>query len=44
MARLLGLLLLYQAGYEVGRFISLEKLVEQTKESYYDCLWQSSQG
>ena len=42
MARLLGLLLLYKAGYEVGRYISLEKLVEDSKESYYDTLYQSS--
>jgi Fic family protein len=44
MARLLTLLLLYQAGYEVGRFISLERIVEQTKESYYDTLYRSSQN
>ena len=44
MARLLTLLLLYQAGYEVGRFISLEQIVERTKESYYDALYQSSQN
>jgi Fic family protein len=43
MARLLSLLLLYRAGYEVGRFVSLEQVVEQTKESYYDTLYQSSQ-
>lgn len=44
MARLLSLLLLYQAGYGVGRFISLEQLVEQTKEGYYDTLHRSSKG
>jgi Fic family protein len=44
MARLLSLLLLYQAGYEVGRFISLESIVEETKQGYYDSLYQSSQG
>lgn len=44
MARLLTLLLLYQAGYEVGRYISLEKIVERSKESYYDTLYQSSLG
>lgn len=43
MARLLSLLLLYKAGYEVGRYISLEKIVEDTKESYYDALFHSSQ-
>ena len=36
MARLLSLLLLYHAGFEVGRYISLEMLIEQSKESYYD--------
>ena len=44
MARLLSLLLLYQAGFDMGRYISLEKIVEQSKESYYDSLYQSSQG
>lgn len=44
MARLLTLLLLYKAGYEVGRYISLEQVVEQTKEGYYDSLYTSSQG
>jgi Fic family protein len=44
MARLLTLLLLYQAGYEVGRYISLEQIIEKTRESYYDTLYQSSQG
>ncbi len=44
MARLLTLLLLYKAGYEVGRFISLERIVEYTRESYYNTLYTSSQG
>jgi Fic family protein len=44
MARLLALLLLYHHGYEVGRYISLERIIEQTKESYYDTLYMSSQG
>ena len=44
LARLLTLLLLYKAGYEVGRYISLERLVERTRESYYDSLYASSQG
>jgi Fic family protein len=43
MARLLSLLLLYKAGYNVGRYISLEKIVETTKESYYETLYISSQ-
>lgn len=43
-ARLITLLLLYQEGYEVGRFISLEQMVERTKRSYYETLLESSQG
>lgn len=44
MARLLTLLLLYQAGYIVGKYISIEKIIEQTKETYYETLRQSSVG
>jgi Fic family protein len=44
MSRLLTVLMLHQYGYEVGRFISLERIIEHTKESYYDTLYQSSQG
>jgi Fic family protein len=43
LARLLTLLLLYAASYEVGRYISLERIIEGTKETYYDALWRSSQ-
>ncbi len=43
MARLLSLLLLYQAGYEVGRYISLEAIIERTKESYDETLQRCSQ-
>lgn len=44
MARLLTLLLLYKSGYELGRYISLEQMIEQTKEGYYGSLYASSQG
>jgi Fic family protein len=44
MSRLLTLLLLYQAGYEVGRFISLEKLIEDSTETYYESLETSTAG
>jgi len=44
IGRLLTLLLLYQAGYEVGRYISLERVVEESKETYYEALNRSSQG
>lgn len=43
IARLISLLMLYKAGFEVGRYISLEKIIESTKESYYDTLYKSSQ-
>ena len=42
MSRLLTLLLLYKSGYIVGKYISIEKIIENTKESYYDTLEQSS--
>lgn len=42
MSRLLTLLLLYKSDYIVGKYISLEKLIENTKESYYDSLSESS--
>jgi Fic family protein len=42
MSRLLTLLLLYQAGYIVGKYISLEKIIEDTKETYYESLQASS--
>ena len=44
MARLITVLLLYRYNYEVSRYISLERVIEQTKESYYDTLQKSSQG
>jgi Fic family protein len=43
VSRLLTLLALYQHGYEVGRYISLEHLVEESKEDYYEVLNRSSQ-
>jgi Fic family protein len=43
-ARLVTLQLLYQSGYEVGRYISLERHFEQVKTSYYETLEASSQG
>lgn len=42
MSRLLTLLLLYKAGYIVGKYISLEKIIEKTKDTYYDALQESS--
>jgi hypothetical protein len=42
VSRLLLLLGTYQLGYEVGRYISLERLIEANKERYYETLEQSS--
>ncbi|MBI5186146.1 MAG: Fic family protein [Nitrospinae bacterium] len=44
VARLLTLLLLYHSGYEVGRFISLERIFEESRETYYESLEKSSVG
>ena len=44
MSRLLTLLLLYRSGYIVGKYISIEKVIEQSKETYYETLQQSSVG
>lgn len=44
VSRLLFLLQCRQLGYEVGRFISLERLIEENKERYYETLEQSSKG
>jgi len=42
VSRLITGLLLYRAGYQVGRYISLERLIEQSHETYYDMLEASS--
>ena len=44
VSRLLFLLQCYQAGYKVGRYISLERLIEENKERYYETLEMSSKG
>ena len=44
LSRLLTLLLLYRAGYMIGMYISIEKLIEQTKMNYYEALQESSLG
>jgi Fic family protein len=42
VSRLLTLLLLYHHGFRIGRYVSLERLIEDSKESYYDALKHSS--
>ena len=44
MSRLITLWLLYLGDFQVGRYISLEKLVEASKETYYDALAASTAG
>ncbi len=44
VSRLLLLLQCYHLGYEAGRYISLERLIEENKERYYEALQQSSKG
>lgn len=43
VGRLLTLFLLYQCDFGVGRYISLERIVEQSRETYYEALYRSSQ-
>ena len=43
VSRLLTLFALYQHGFMVGKYISLERIVEQSKETYYEALNKSSQ-
>ena len=42
MSRLLTLLLLYRAGFVVGKYISIEMIIEKSKDSYYEALQESS--
>lgn len=42
MSRLITLLLLYQSGFIVGKYISIEKIIEESKETYYEALQDSS--
>lgn len=44
ISRLLSLLLFYQSGFIVGKYLSFEMIIEKTKEDYYDSLEQSSLG
>ncbi len=44
MSRLLTTLLLYRAGYEVGKYISLEAKIAKNKDAYYTSLEDSQVG
>lgn len=43
-ARLIALMMMYHFDYQVGRYISLERIFENTKERYYDTLKYCSEG
>lgn len=44
VSRLLMLLQCYHLGYDVGRYISLERIIEENKQRYYETLEESSKG
>lgn len=44
LSRLLTLLILYRSGHIVGKYLSIEMIIENTKETYYDVLYDSSIG
>ena len=44
VGRLLSLLLLYHFDYQVGRYVSLERIIEESRDTYYEALERSSRG
>jgi len=44
VSRLLLLLQCYHSGFEIGRYVSLERVIEENKERYYETLGESSQN
>ena len=44
MSRLITLLLLYKSGYHIGKYVSIEKQIEKTKDRYYDVLESADTG
>jgi Fic family protein len=44
MSRLITLWLLYIVGHDVGRYISIEKLIDSSRETYYEALRRSTEG
>ena len=44
ISRLLSLLLLYQNGFDAGKYISFEEQINKYKDMYYEALRQSSAG
>jgi len=44
VSRLLLVLQLYKAGYDIGHYVSIERIIEENKERYYESLQKSSVG
>lgn len=44
VGRLLTVLLLHRADYVVARYVSLDRVIEESKDTYYEALERSSQG
>lgn len=44
VSRLLSLLLLYKSGYNVGKYVSFEERINESREYYYEALHDSSAG
>ena len=44
VSRLLTLFLLYKSGYDVGKYVSFEEQINESKEYYYEALLDSSKG
>lgn len=44
VSRLLALLLLYKSGYDVGKYVSFEEQINESKDYYYSALRESSEG
>ena len=44
VSRLISLFLLYKSGYDVGKYVSFEEQINESKEYYYSALQESSVG
>ena len=44
ISRLITLLLMYENGYDIGRYISVERMIARYKDAYYSSLAESSKG
>ena len=44
VSRLLSLFLLYKSGYDVGKYVSFEEQINDSKDFYYEALQESSIG